>query len=511
MVNIKNKNIQTYINLGSSLITMFFSLLVSFFLSPYIVSTLGAEANGFTQLANNFITYASLITLALNSMAGRFISIAYHKNEFDKANKYYTSTIIGNMVISLALVLPAILCVYNLENIINIDNSILEVKILFTFCFINFFIGQLFSVFGVATFVTNKLYIRNIIDSLKTMLNAILLLLLFMLFEPRMYFVSMVGVVLTVLSTIALVRVKSLLLKELQFSIKDFNLKYVKELVMSGIWNAVNQGGNILMTGMDLLLTNLFIDPIQMGILSVAKSMPYHIISLGSTVNSNFTPNLTIAFAQNDKSDMLRQLRSAMKISSIFLSIPIMTFCVYGQVFYQLWMPSLDARVLLILSFLTCLAYIPASGTQALYNVFTVTNKLKFNSILFLINGFINVIIVYILLKHTDLGVFAVAGVSSVTTIIRIMTFILPYTAKLLNLKWYTFYNDVGISMLCAFICFIIAVITYYVLLPNNWIMLIVSVGITCILSLLAQMYFLLNKGEREYLLNKILRRKNHG
>ena len=82
-----NKNKQVVVNLSSSLVAFVVSLLISFFLSPYIIKTLGVEANGFVSLANTFINYATLITIALNSMAGRFITIAINEGEYKKANK----------------------------------------------------------------------------------------------------------------------------------------------------------------------------------------------------------------------------------------------------------------------------------------------------------------------------------------------------------------------------------------------------------------------------------------
>lgn len=76
----KNK---TTVNLICALLAMGTNLVINFFLSPFIVEKIGVEANGFIQLATNFTTIASLVTIALNSMAGRFISLNYHKRRFE--------------------------------------------------------------------------------------------------------------------------------------------------------------------------------------------------------------------------------------------------------------------------------------------------------------------------------------------------------------------------------------------------------------------------------------------
>lgn len=52
---------------------------IGFAITPFIVSRVGAEAYGFAGLANTMVGYATLFTIALNSVAGRFITVAYHQ------------------------------------------------------------------------------------------------------------------------------------------------------------------------------------------------------------------------------------------------------------------------------------------------------------------------------------------------------------------------------------------------------------------------------------------------
>lgn len=70
---------QTGINLIAQVIAFGINLGISFFLTPFIVEKIGVEANGFVSLANNFVEYAQLITISINSMAGRFITIKLHQ------------------------------------------------------------------------------------------------------------------------------------------------------------------------------------------------------------------------------------------------------------------------------------------------------------------------------------------------------------------------------------------------------------------------------------------------
>jgi len=502
----EKQNTRSTLTLGTSLIAMIIDILVNFFLSPYIVKTLGPEANGFTQLANNFINYATLITVALNSMAGRFITINYYKHDTQSSNEYYSSVIIGNIAIFLLLLLPATYCIIRLDNIINIGNSnILHVKYLFAFVFANFFLSQIISIINIATYVTNKQYLQNPVIVSRTILRAILLLFVYSFFTPKIYYIGLIGFSLTFFSIPVFYRIKKQVLPELEFDIKYFKGKAILQLITSGIWNTINQCGNLLMTGFDLLITNLFLGPTPMGILSIAKIIPNLIIQIAATVDMSFSSNLTIAYTDVDREKKVNEsLDFAMKCSNILISIPIMIMCIYSENFYRLWVPTMNAHELSILSILTCISFIPFAGTEVLYNVFTTTNKLKVNSLSVVIGGILNLLIVIFLLRTTDLGLIAVTGVSSIISILRNFFITVPYTAKILNLKWWTFYKDVMISLLCCLINGSICYLIQKLILPNDWLRMVLSVGCASFLCLIAIFMILFGKEDRKQLILKI-------
>lgn len=509
---IKTENQRTVLSLLTSLISMGLNILISFFLAPYIVTNFGEEANGFTQLANNFVNYATLLTVALNSMAARFITISYHKGEYDKCSKYYSSVMIGNIFIVMLLIVPSLFFILNLENIINIETSnVIHVKFLFAFVFANFYVSLINGVLSISFYVKNSLYIQNVYTALRYFVNIIGLIIMFTLFSPSIYFVSLMGLICSFLILFCYLYEKRKIMPNIRFSIYNFDYKAIFTMISSGIWNTLNQCGNLLMTGFDLLLSNLLVGPIQMGILSVAKTIPNCIVQLGTMINSSFSPNLTISYASGKKEDIISSLRFSMKCSSFFMSIPLMVLAVYGVQFYRLWVPSMNSELLSVLSILSCLAFIPFSGPQTLYNVYTTTNKLKINSITVILGGILNIIIVYILLQYTNLGLYAIAGVSSIVSLLRNLVVTVPYTAYLLNLKWYTFYKDVGISLLCCFCSACVCLIINYILPTDSWGNLIVAVTISCVISAISLFLILLNRPEKKKILEKFKGVKVHG
>ena len=86
----------TLVNIFAALITLGVQMFISFWLSPFVVGKLGEEAYGFINLANNFVSYASLVAIAINSMACRYISVSYNSNRIEEAKSYFCSVFIAN-------------------------------------------------------------------------------------------------------------------------------------------------------------------------------------------------------------------------------------------------------------------------------------------------------------------------------------------------------------------------------------------------------------------------------
>lgn len=500
-----SKNKQLAINLISSIVAFGVNLIVGFFLSPYIVRTLGVEANGFISLANTFISYATLVTIALNSMSGRFITIAIHKNDFKSANMYYNAVFIGNLITALALAVPALICIIKLENIINISSGLIfDVKILFSVLFLNFFISTAIPNWSIATFATNKLHLQSLRGIESNLLRVLIIVLLFIVFSPHVYYIAIATIISAIYTNIFSWYYQKKLLPEFEIRKKHFKYKAILELISSGIWNTITKAGQILLSGLDLLITNLFIGSTEMGVLSLAKTIPNIIISLAGTLTGVFSPSLTIDYAKGDKQALKRSLKQGMKLTGVLLTIPLSILIIYGKEFYQLWVPSQDAQVLQILSVLTCFGLIFTSGTQCLYNIFTVVNRIKLNSILLLLSGIISAIIVFILLKTTNLGMFAVAGVSSFINLTRNMIYTVPFAAKYLDFKWNTFFPEVVSSVLSVIILTIVGTIIKQLITVDSWILLIAACCITGVVGLFINMIIVLNRNERKYLIGII-------
>lgn len=493
------KSKQLAINMIANVVNLAATLAISFFLSPIIVAKLGTESYGFVTLSNNFVNYISLIVIALNSVSGRFITIKIHQKDYKAANIYYNSVLVANVFFSLVLVIPSVLLVYNLEHVVNISSTmVLDVKILFALVFISFYVSIIGNVYSVSTYAKNRLELAAARNTLLNIFRAVVLIGIFSLFTPSIIWVGVVSLAVSILTVVTNISFSRRLLPELKLNIKEFRLSAVKELASSGVWNTISQVGQILLSGLDLLLTNIFISPSLMGVLSIAKTIPDLLGTVANALVSAFAPSFTALYAQNRIDELLKEIKQSTKIVSLLFGIPFGGWLIFGQNFFELWMPTQDSSLLYRLSVITSLGLFVNGGVSCIYNVFTVTNKLRINSISLVCSGILNTLIVLLALKYTNLGIYAVAGVSVIILILRNLIITIPYAAKgCLGQKWYYFYSDVLQTVLGTLAVCIVGIAVKKIIYVHSWFTLILAAGVVGSISLIIEYCLFLNTAEK--------------
>lgn len=500
-----NRNQQLMVNMSASFVAYGVSLFISFFLSPYIVSTIGVEANGFVGLANNFVSYASIITIALNSLAGRFITISIYEKNYNKANEYFSSVYYANLCIAMILAVIGGFVIVFLERLINIPLDIVrDVKLLFICLFLNCIISIVGSVFSVATFAMNKLYLESIRNIEANLARALIIIGLFALFAPRVSYIGAGSLISGVYILIRNIHYTHVLLPYIRISRKHFNVKAVIELITSGIWNTINRLGQLLLDGLDLLITNIFIDSTAMGIMSLSKTLPSLVSGVLSSLVGVFSPDFTILYAEGKREELIFSIKRSMKIMGIMMNLLIIVLLVCGKEFFALWQPTQDATALYSLFVLNIGCLIFSGGINCLYGIFTVVNKVKVNSLVVVGCGFISTVLVLFLLKTTDLGIFAISGVSTVVSIARNLVFTVPYGAYCLNLKWYTFYPDVFKPVFFALVGTTLGMLLGQVFDATTWWLWFLKAAFIGMIALIVGLFIVLNKGERKYIYSMI-------
>lgn len=499
---------QSTLNIVGAMLVVIINTSVNFFLSPFITEHLGVEANGYITLANNFISYFGLITTALDSMCGRFMLIAIRRNDYKEANEYYTSVLFGDWMLAAVLFVPVFVLIVRLENFIQINHGMLDdVTTLFALVFLNFFLAFCLPKWANSTYSTNRLYLRSVKTAITTIIRAVLIYVAYRYLPAFVFYVALAGIVATIINLLIEYYYKTVLLPELQVKKEYFDLKKIKILLSSGIWNTVSLCGNILLEGLDILIANIFINPVMSGILALSKIIPNMINQIVGTIGTTFGPRLTALYADENYDGMVQELKTNIKIVSTIANIPIGGTFVLGAQFFALWVPSQNAKQLSVLASLTLAGMLFSGVSNCLLNVFTATNKLKLNSLTVIVSGLLNVSAVYILLGTSKLGVYAIAGVSSVVTILRIFLFVAPYAAKCINQNAIIFIAPLLKAGLNVMIPILVGLIIRKI--PGDgWIVFFVRCILVGLITVSIDFYVVLNSSERCAVMRMAKRKK---
>ncbi len=506
-----NDKKQTSLSMITCIAAFFINAGINFFLTPYIISKLGNEAYGFIGLSSEFVNYASVLTFALNSMSSRFIAVEYHRGNKEKAQSYLNSVLVANMILAGIILFVAIFVVWKLEYLIKIPAYLMaDVKITFSVVFIDYMLSIIVSVFNAGAFVKNrmdKVYIRNMLSYFIKLAATIALITLF---SVKIYFIALTALICTAFVGVVNYSLTLKLLPDLKIGIRGFKISSIKEIMASGVWMSLLSVSNLLLTGLNLLMTNLFVGTEATGLLSAAKCIPSYITNLSQQMAQIFSPKFTKLYAENKIDELIVEANKATKIMAIIITVPIAGFMAFGLDFYSLWLKTYsvsEIKTIQIISIMITIPWLLNSYVYPLIQINTAMNKIKWPTIMTFVTGLLNILVVLPFGLSHNLTLYVLTGIGSVAMSLRLIFYVPIYTAKTLNKKWYCFYPA---FIRCIAVFGIDYVLLYFgknLFMFNNWLQLIFAAivcgGITMIISF---MLLFNNEEKKEYI--SILKQK---
>lgn len=437
------------LNFTAQLAVLGSQFIISFVLTPIVLQKLGDEAYGFVGLVNNFVSYVAIITAALNAMASRFITVSYHADKKRDTEEYYSSVFFSNCIMGTAVLIGSIFLAANIESLVSVAPELVaDLRITVLLAFLNAAVSLLTVVFGAAAFIKNELYLNSIGQLLGSVLRVGFLLALFWLALPHMWYFSVAGLAATVATGVVQAVVTRKLLPEIKLSLSRFSPPKIWELLKIGVWNSLQNINNLIQTGLDLLIANLFIGGAAMGLLSIAKTVPQALIGLSGSIAGLFYPKMAQAYAYGDKKELTCRFDFAMRFTAAFTIVPLAGFIGFGPSFYALWLPGraiAELSEIQILSVLTVIALIASALVEPLYYANTLTTKVKGSVLIGFGFSLATMAIEFPLLFLTSLDrLTIIAGVSSILMFVRHALIQPLYCAVVIGVPKRTFYKPLA-------------------------------------------------------------------
>lgn len=493
-----------------SLLGVLINCFVTLVITPRITNVLGIEAYGFVNLARSFVSYASIVLIAVNSFAARYITSAFLKNDDLQFKEYYSTVFWSNIIISGFFSLLALFVIVFLERIINIPEGMeRDVKLLFTFVFMNFLLTTLTSVFSITGYVKDRLYQVKLITCISYIVDAGIIIVLFFVLKPQLWYMGLASLIVgMVLFSGSFVLTKKYL-PEAYFRTDCLSFKAFKSLVGSGIWASLNSIGNMLNSGLDLIVSNLMLSPTGMGQIAVAKTFTAFSTMITSSIASAFHPAFLKSYQLDDKSELTDSLKYSASVCCIPVSVLYAGFFAIGSHFLKLWVPNENTELLYILVLIALMPCVFEGTLYPLYYTYTLTLNNRIPCLVTILGGFLNVGGMYFLLKYTSLGVYAILITTAVIMGIINYLFNPIYMSKCLKIKTFSFYPTIIRSIIALIATMGIFKAVSVVLPPiSSWTAFIMSACLLALIGVLVQGIMMIGPRKIMTVFSRIIKRQ---
>lgn len=491
-------------NVASNLAYTVATIIASMWFVPFLIAHLGVAIYGLVLLVNSVTSYMMLFTGGLDTAIGRFLTIDLNRADEVAANQTFNTALCGLIAVAIALLPVALAGAWVFPIVFRVPPGLEnEARLLFGFSALAFLLTILGSSFAVSAFACHRFDLSNLVLGAKLAVQIGVVVLLFRLLSGHLWYVGFGILMAAVVSLGGYWHLWRRLTPQLNFRPSKFSRIRLGELFSLGGWTVINQIGLLLFLNVNLIVVNAFFGAEVTGRYGTILLFPTLIETMAGAASSVLNPAIIARYALQDFEGMHRLVSQAVNLMGIAAALPVGLLCGFSRPLLNIWLgpdfQSLDILLVVLVGHLGL-----NMATLPLRSVLTSYNKVRLQGIFTVILGIVNLGLVVTVARWGCWGVVGVAIVTALVWTARNLFLITAYSARLMNLRWWTFYP----SLLGGAVSTLAVGLGSYGLTqiwwPQNWFGL---GGMTLAVSLGygALSYFMsLNRQDRELILDLI-------
>ncbi|MBE0598710.1 MAG: polysaccharide biosynthesis protein [Desulfuromonadales bacterium] len=490
------------VNVMTNILAVMSNSLVALWMTPFLIRSLGLAVFGMVPLVSSIANYLSIFNLTVSGAVGRFVALHLDRNENEKGNIYFNSSIFGLIGIGLLVAIPAAAAIRFLPEIIQVPEGYeADFSILILLAIVASFVGAITSSFQVSTFVTHRFFVFNSAKIASRLLQVALILLLFHLFSPSLPMVGLSLLGMTAFLLGALIVISGKLLPQLTVHPRYFRWPAFREMGGMGSWIVIDQLGTLLYLNSDLIIINFFLGPEAVGRYAPILQLVMLMRVLAPAVSGVFAPVAIEYIARDELGKLAGHTQTAIKFMGLLLALPAGLLCGLAAPFLTLWLGPSFAELAPLL-WLLLLPQVLFLAVNPLYNINRGMNKVRTPALVTVAGGVLNIILALFFIGILDLGLFGMALASVLSFALRSVCFLPLYTANCLGLSGTHFFRSMPISLIAvSFVAIATFWLQQFYPIINFAQMFLVSSAVGLLFG--GGVYVLaLNRGERELVLS---------
>ncbi len=434
-------SLKLFKHIGLSALYKSGSIIIGILLVPLSISYLGNENYGLWLTIFSFIGWFNFVDFGIGNGLRNKLSQALATNNLNLAKKYVSTTYVSICLISIftALIFVLVFPFVNWAYIFNYAPELESINILIYIAFLLFSINLTLKIIGPIFYADQKSSIPEFLSFVSQLIGLTAVIILMNLEHGS---ILAYGVV--IMSSQMIVILVSTLIsffgsyKNIRPSIKDFEWKYVKDIISIGGKFFVLQISATAILSTDNFIINKILGSSNVTSYSIAHKYFMLVMTAMTLISSPYWSAFTKAYAQGD----FQWLKKSMKmLNKISLVIIIVTFCmiVVANSVYNLWVGT-DIKIPILLTL-----FMGLNTAQKVYLYPKVmflngTGKIQIELVLSLFLSLSNIPLSIYLARNLEMGV---AGVILSTLLVGLIELIIYpiQVKKILNQSAHGIWN----------------------------------------------------------------------
>ncbi len=492
----------------SSKASVLMKVLIAFFLSPFLVHTLGDTRYGIWTIIAALSGYMCLLDLGIVSALTKYSSKYYQTNDINKLNTIASTCLTLFLIITSTVIVISPFLARGMVNFLSIDPELTEM--LYSLIIIVSFDISLFVISGTFRGLFAG-FLRHDIISFTVILSSLYKALMFWLFLSHEYGLLAMGVISASANAIA-IAIYYLFLRK-KFSFITFKLSYVnmfsvKKVLFFSRFTFLAMLANQIIFYSDSLIIGYFLGAAAVTYYTIPWSLIEHVKTLCFAVSTPYITVFSEHDALGDRARLYTSYVSATKYMLAFSNLLCIGMMIFGEAFISIWMgPKYGdlGQPIIIMFALLQLIRSPQLISQSMLQGL---NRHKLFSYLSLLVSVINVVGSIILVQ--TLGIFGVALATAVPQILLYTLFVPYYTTRQMGVSFKQYIIDTYLKFLTPSLALAATLIWFLIHSPpSGFAKLFLQAGSAAGVYLILLYCFSLNPQEKQSALSMLLKLNN--
>ena len=367
-----------------------FNVVVSFFLSPFIVHTLGNAEYGVWVLLGSLVGYMGLLDLGVRSAVMRYIARHHARVEDEEAGRVASAGLAIFAATGLVAFTASIVIAVGLVHLFTIPRDILLLaRVVVVIGGLNVAVSLVSGVFGGAVTAMQRFDLDAVIGIVLGVVRLVALVAALSA-GGGLLALALIQLGITALQGAAYFVLTGRLYPQLRYSFRGLDRGQLKKIFAFSIYSSLINLSGVLIFSVDSVVIGAYLPVATITFFAIAATLMDYTRSVISAISQTLTPRASALDGLGERKELERILVQAGAVSSL-VALPItITFLIRGGAFIGLWMgPGYRAPsepVLIILAVALSLA----AGRQVVGSTMIGVNRHRDLVPFYLAEGLVN-------------------------------------------------------------------------------------------------------------------------